>query len=193
MNPPYTFHLPNEKKGLYDRLAVFMFLLNAAVLLIRFTYFRDSITGSACQLFLYITAGCGLVLLLSMVWRRQVRRLVKLFAGAAIYLTLFWLLTAPWWAGVLNLLLIFLYIASQRELLIRVDRDGVRYPSLPPAKIRWEELSNLVLKDGLLTIDLTNDTLIQVVPDAKMNLPDERDFNEFCRERLGRKFEALNH
>lgn len=184
MNPTYIFHLPNEKKRLYDRLALFMFLLSAALLLARFYFFRESIARSAGQLFLYITAAAWLALLIFVVWREKVRRYVKVFALAAFYLSLFWFLTAPWWAGMLNLLLLFGYLVAQRELVIRVGNDAVIYPSFPPKKTGWEELSNLVLKDGLLTIDFKNDKLIQHYPDTKMNLPDEKEFNEFCREKL---------
>lgn len=185
MNPIYIFHLPNEKKKLYDRLALFMFLLSAAVLLIRFFFFRDRIHTSAGRLFLYLTAAFWLVLQIIVVARNKVRTYVKVFSLAAFYLSLFWFLTAPWWAGILNLLLILGYLAAQRELLIRVSNEAIIYPSFPSEKIEWEALSNLVLKEGLLTLDFKNDRLIQHYPDSKMNLPDEKEFNEFCRARVG--------
>jgi hypothetical protein len=45
-------------------------------------------------------------------------------------------------------------------------------------------LTNIVLKDGLLTIDMENNTLFQLEVDTDHNYPDEKGFNEFCNQLL---------
>jgi hypothetical protein len=80
--------------------------------------------------------------------------------------------------------LAFFYLLAQRELNIIVSSSHIIYPSLPKRRIQWSELNNLILKDGLLTIDFKNDAIIQHYPEQKMSLPEEKEFNEFCRERL---------
>ena len=49
------------------------------------------------------------------------------------------------------------------------------------------EINNIVLKDGLLTIDLKNNKLIQKEVNDEVLPSDEHDFNEFCRQRLSIK------
>ena len=53
------------------------------------------------------------------------------------------------------------YSISQRSLQVSVSNEMISYPSFPKKNIGWNELRNMVLKDGLLTIDLVNNRLIQ--------------------------------
>ena len=43
--------------------------------------------------------------------------------------------------------------------------------------IEWKELNNVILKDGILTIDLKNNKVFQ---NEIMSPTSEMDFNEFC-------------
>lgn len=95
-----------------------------------------------------------------------------------------WAIIGNWWAVVLCASLTFLYAASQRQLQLGIDKEGIIYPSLPQRSIRWNELNNLVLKDGLLTIDFKNDKLLQteiIESSARLN---EQEFNDFCKAQL---------
>ncbi|MFZ4057527.1 MAG: hypothetical protein ACOYKE_05285 [Ferruginibacter sp.] len=56
--------------------------------------------------------------------------------------------------------------------------------------IQWNELSNVLLKDGLLTIDFNNNTLFQVaVENQEAANFDSAIFNAFCKTQL----ESLAH
>ena len=48
----------------------------------------------------------------------------------------------------------------------------------------WKDISNVVLKDGILTIDLKNNKLIQSVISKESADINEREFNLFCKEQL---------
>jgi len=51
-------------------------------------------------------------------------------------------------------------------------------------KIQWAAVANMILKDGLLTIDMKNNRIIQqYIDDAKTKV-DQQEFNEFCRQHL---------
>lgn len=67
------------------------------------------------------------------------------------------------------------------------DQDEIVVNSLPKKHIYWEELNNVVIKDGLLTIDFKNNKLLQKEIQSGSNAKDEQDFNEFCRNRLQAK------
>jgi hypothetical protein len=66
---------------------------------------------------------------------------------------------------------------------VLVKSEGIIYPSFPVKEINWPELQNIILKDGILTIDFRNDKLIQqeIEEDEDVN---EEDFNEFCKQQL---------
>ena len=61
--------------------------------------------------------------------------------------------------------------------------DQIIYPSFPKRIIHWKELSNVILKDGLLTIDFKNNKIIQqsIMYADRVN---EKEFNEFCKKQL---------
>ncbi|MEO5892804.1 MAG: hypothetical protein ABIQ31_21320 [Ferruginibacter sp.] len=68
-----------------------------------------------------------------------------------------------------------------RKPMILVTGEGVTVKKLlsSPA-YQWNEFSNIILKDNLLTIDFKNNKLIQVsIDESKMTI-DEKEFNEFC-------------
>lgn len=49
--------------------------------------------------------------------------------------------------------------------------------------IQWNELSNVVLKDRILTLDYTNDHLLQQEIAEESYAVDEKEFNQFCLAR----------
>ncbi|MDE3145721.1 MAG: hypothetical protein KGL19_16345 [Bacteroidota bacterium] len=64
------------------------------------------------------------------------------------------------------------------------DKDEIVFNSFPQKKYLWKDVANAILKDNILTIDLKNNKLIQKEIDAEISEADEKDFNEFCKERL---------
>lgn len=55
----------------------------------------------------------------------------------------------------------------------------------PRRTIQWQDLQNVVLKDGVLTIDQKNNKIIQSeILLSESNVTDEAEFNEFCRSQF---------
>ena len=77
-----------------------------------------------------------------------------------------------------GLLLKFFY----REPTIEINREAITIRRLVASpSYSWNEFSNIILKDGLLTLDFKNNKLIQVAIDEEKMTVDENEFNEFCR------------
>jgi len=74
-----------------------------------------------------------------------------------------------------------LYEITTRKLLVTVSQNDIIYPSFPSRKIEWPQLANIVLKDGLLTIDFKNNKILQGEISGST---DEKEFNDFCRTQL---------
>jgi hypothetical protein len=70
---------------------------------------------------------------------------------------------------------------SRRKLTVLVFEDRIIYPSFPKRTIEWQELNNVILKDGWLTIDLKNNKVFQ---NEIMSPTSEIDFNGFCEDQI---------
>lgn len=67
---------------------------------------------------------------------------------------------------------------------IAFDENEVVRNTFPKKHYTWHELNNVVIKDGIITIDLKNNHLIQKEIEDPGSDKTEKEFNEFCRERL---------
>jgi hypothetical protein len=64
------------------------------------------------------------------------------------------------------------------------DGEEIAFNSFPRKTILWQDVTNAVLKDGLLTIDLKNNTLIQKQVNDPVEKQIEDEFNHFCKQQL---------
>jgi hypothetical protein len=110
----------------------------------------------------------------------------KRFTAAFFLLSLAWLKAGFWVGSVLNILFSFLNLIALQKPIVSVSERQVIYPSFPKKKIDWQELSNLILKDGLLTIDFKNNRIIQQQITDISSTIDEKEFNDFCRQQLNK-------
>ena len=109
-----------------------------------------------------------------------------IITGAFILLSLAWIVAGYWVVGVLNILFMILHIGALQKPIVSINESQVIYPSFPKKKIDWQELSNLIIKDGLLTIDFKNNRIIQQqIADISSTI-DEKEFNDFCRQQLNK-------
>jgi hypothetical protein len=89
------------------------------------------------------------------------------------------------WLSILFFILSFLEYQVKYPLEVGFTNDEVVINTLIKRKFNWSAFNNIVLKDGLLTLDFKNNKLFQKEaldddePDA-----DEDEFNEYCRECL---------
>jgi membrane protease YdiL (CAAX protease family) len=174
--------LRNDKVKQYNSMALFIVLLNVGLFILTAFYSADQ--------FIRNVALAGAVLAaLSLAagwWLTKKGKTVNasLKYLPLIIITIVWAMIGNWWAVVVSAVLTFLFATSQRQLQLGVDKTEVSYPSFPQRTIRWNELNNIVLKDGLLTIDFKNNKILQseiIESSARLN---EQEFNDFCREQL---------
>jgi len=88
-------------------------------------------------------------------------------------------------AGVLVLFMIYLRRKEQGALII-VSESNVVLPSLTGQRIiQWSELTNVIKRDDMLTIDFKSNKLMHV---EIINADDisEDEFNQFCQEQLNK-------
>ena len=107
--------------------------------------------------------------------------------GAAVLLIIGVFLSFKFWLPALIMaFLAILYIISVRQFIVSVNASNIIYPSFPKRTIQWNELNNMIIKDGLLTLDFKNNKLIHALVINRENdsALDEKEFNDFCRAQL---------
>jgi len=171
--------LKNEKKKSYQRITWLIFISNIALLILL------SIKGIFSKgEVIAIIIMIGLAIFIPLYVKSKD---VKIETSIIfIILMTAWISTGYWWVAIINFVFEIFQIAVLRKLIVRVKPDTVIYPSFPQKQIDWKELSNLILKDGLLTIDFKNNKIIQQYVDEKSLPIDEKEFNDFCRQQLNK-------
>jgi hypothetical protein len=93
------------------------------------------------------------------------------------------------WLFVAFILLAILERQVKFPLEIGFSERQIVFNTLFKKKYNWSQLANVVLRDGLLTIDFTNNRLLQreVEDEEEDEEVSEEEFNEFCRLQLQKR------
>lgn len=173
----YEIVLLNKKAKIYSTISWLIIALNF------FAFVYIGISGSAKST-LYSIAG-SVILLIIFILQVLYNKIKNQFKPVFGFIIVTWLFMGFYWPAVINALLFIFYTISTRRLAVAINEDGIIYPSFPKKIVGWNDLNNLILKDGLLTIDFKNNKLAQ----AEINVDDdnalnEQEFNDFCRNYL---------
>lgn len=178
----YIIKLPNTKVRFYDIMGWMLVIINLTVFC-TLLYYLTSLQQRG-----YAILGIGVTVIhfgLEKLFRKPHQKATAM-QSTLLYFALIWLLLFHYYIiGAASLALAVLYYIAKREMDVVVYHDRIAYPSFPPKNIRWSELNNIILKDGLLTIDFKNNKIIQQLIDGK-NTVDETAFNQYCREQLAK-------
>lgn len=83
----------------------------------------------------------------------------------------------------LILLIGFVLHYSYVKPTVELKQDAVTVKkTFSNKKYTWQDFSNIVLKDNLLTLDFKNNKVVQL--EIEENGVEEENFNAFCREKL---------
>jgi hypothetical protein len=180
----FDITLRNEKIKQYNRIALFIIIINLAL----FIYLAIFAEAKSIRI-AAIMGGSFIIIALAIEYfliqiKKNEDSPYKMYAEYAIGFA--WLQMEFWWVAAITFILGTLYLIAKRPLLVSVIKETITYPSFPKKKMAWTELNNLILKDGLLTIDLKNNSFIQQSIDQTKTSINEAEFNDFCREQLNK-------
>jgi hypothetical protein len=171
--------LKNEKERSYKRISIILLILNLLGILF-ITYLKDFTKWGP----LIIAAAAIFVVFASYYLKPKSEK--PRLAGAFFLMFIAWLSTDYWMIGTLNIIFLFLNTLALQIPIVSISESQVLYPSFPKKKIYWEELNNLILKDGLLTIDFKSNKIIQqTIAEISVTI-DEKEFNDFCKQQLNK-------
>lgn len=195
----YVVILKKDSERFTDALSVLLLLFSVIGFSIsglhdlHTTHFSGaSGTGSAtlAPTSAWLALGAALILLAGLTVNLALRR-----RGATKIRYRYWLfiaavgwvgLTSIPWIGAFFFGLAFLEYQTKRPLEIGFHHDRVVINSLIKRRFDWTAFNNIILRDGLLTLDFKNNRLMQkeVADDEEEDDADEEEFNTFCRDQL---------
>ena len=178
----YNLALRNDKVKQYNRFAIFIILLNLLVLL-AVSYFSAESRIRVYAFFGSLTIAVTLIVMFFLVRRKQHTESIYLLAGL-FFSFLTWMQVGNVWASIIIVLLMLLYIIAKKPVIIHFENDQIVYSTIPKKSVSWDQLSNVMLKDGLLTIDYRSNKIMQAEIVDLAGMINEKDFNEFCSQRL---------
>lgn len=89
------------------------------------------------------------------------------------------------WLTFLFIVLALLEYQAKYALEIGFSEKEIVVNSLWKKKYQWSQFSNIMLKDGLLTLDFINNRIFQrEIDDDEEDDADEEEFNAWCRQQL---------
>lgn len=173
----FRIFLRNDKKRLYQRMGLFLSLINFFGLMI-VLFPKAEVIGLQLAVFATIP-----VFALYWVYQLKMGSKARNWKKLEYLFALGWLVTPYPWMAAVFLALQFLYQYSVNDLAVMVEQEGITYGNLFARRFTWSELSNVVLKDGLLTLDFKSNKLFQQYLSEEA-LVNESEFNLYCQQRL---------
>jgi hypothetical protein len=188
MQYQYVVILKKDSEKATDRLSMLLCLSSAIFFL--YAAITSFLTVTPPARLAWFDAIIGLILisglLINLISRRTSRRPVR-YRYLLIIAALGWFFSFLFpWLAIPFILLAILEYQTKRPLEIGFDKDRVVINSLIRRRYDWSAFSNIILRDGLLTMDFKNNRLLQkeVADDEDDDDADEDEFNDYCRARL---------
>jgi hypothetical protein len=117
------------------------------------------------------------VLIEFLLLKLSIRKFVLLTAASIVFL----LATHSFIYSLIFLIAVLLSSNFNQSSQIYISRDLIQLKKgLINNTYHWNEFSNIILKDELITIDFINNRLLQLMVDEKLSKINEAEFNEFC-------------
>ncbi len=183
----FTFTIKDNRHNYYKKIASSLFLLNAFL----FILIALQATSVFSKIILF-SAALIIIVYAVYLWRYKKQK-ERSFVFIYMFAAIIWIaLTPSWYFALVLLFLLFIQLKLENDPLIIVAAEGIQIQGFMQSRYEWTAFSNIVLKDGLLTLDFRNNKILQVEPDwphavmPKEYAGFEKEFNDFCRQQLNK-------
>ena len=177
----YSIILPNEKAATYRYVTLFIIVIN--LLLSGFISFT-AVDHRIRYLSLVALVVCSVAVMILFINRRSNKKNTLPVMSSFLILAILWLLIGKYLLALCICCFAVIGSYTVRKLKIIFSEEGIVYPSFPKKIFLWKDISNVLLKDDMLTIDFKNNKLIQALI-SKESTVAESEFNHFCKKQLG--------
>ena len=159
--------LKNDKIKSYRLLTVFIFSINVI-------YFLYLLLNKQTRDFGEVAIGTLAVYVVYRIIQTRKQR-VRFFLDEWVFFALMLLWIENYLFAILNLIFMLQYTAATQPIIF-VFAEHIKQKNFPWKKYQWNEFSNIVLKDNILTMDFMNNKVMQGEIANEVN---EKEFNLF--------------
>lgn len=164
-------------------LDIIGFLLSALSVM----FFVLEMTTTKTLSFAYLAGTIFIVgFLVWNLYQSQIKKKKVYYNRALLIAALVWM-KMPYFQWLLFVFLILALLEHQAKYATEIgfgDKEIV-INSFPKKRYRWTHFTNIILKDGLLTMDFANNRIFQKeVLDDEEDDAEEEEFNQFCARQL---------
>ena len=175
----YVITLKKSDYRFVDQVSQLMLFFSLAIF--GYFYYTHPVSGT----FYIIIAAALLVTWIFSAYRKRM-------VGFAYFRLALLVASVGWFLGSeRNLLMGILYaVAGLFEKQVKFPQeigfseDEIVFNSFPKRKLQWNDVNNVLIKDGLITIDQKNNKLFQKEINEGVSMQVENEFNDFCRSKL---------
>lgn len=179
----YNFTLKDNNQKTFRLFVWFLFFLHVAAAGV----FALNADNANVRLSIYILLGFYALISIGYYFLRKDIKAFEPFSWImALMYGNFWLKHV----GVVALfifVLIYLFVikVQSKKTTVGFSTEGVHLTRIfKTVFISWAQTDNVIIKDNLLTIDLSSNKLIQAEVVENVAMEDEENFNRFCAEQL---------
>lgn len=180
----YSITLTQEKAGTYRLVTLLVSIINCLVFGKVYLGISDSRSGYIALIGLIVSMAALTFFIITNYTRFKSSFRVEI---SFIITAICWILLGKFLVAAFLLVFAVLGFYANRIPVIHFSEKGIQYPSFPPRTITWKEVESVILKDGILTIDLKNNQLFQLnIPFAMNSDLNETVFNKSCQSYMSR-------
>jgi hypothetical protein len=124
-----------------------------------------------------------------LIWNlyQSIKKHKKVYYSRALLIAALVWMKMPYyqWLSFLFIILALLEYQAKYSIEIGFSDNEIVFNTLFKKRYSWSQFSNIVLKDGILTLDFANNKVMQKeVEDDEDDDTSEDEFNEYCRKKL---------
>ncbi|MBC7534980.1 MAG: hypothetical protein H7258_04735 [Ferruginibacter sp.] len=174
----YNIILSNERAATHRYVTLLIIVIN--LLLSGFIFFTTS-DHRVRNLSFGAMLVCSFALVTLFITRKSNKKYTLPVMSSFLILAILWLLVGKYILALSISCFAVIGFYTVRKLTVTFSEEGILYPSFPKKLLLWKDISNVLLKDDMLTIDFKNNMLIQALI-SKESPVSESDFNLFCKK-----------
>ncbi len=120
------------------------------------------------------------------IFRGRIRKIKVYYSRSLLIAALVWMKMPFYqWLSFVFILLALLEYQAKYSIEIGFSDSEILMNTIIKKKFKWTEFSNIVLKDGILTLDFANNKIWQrEVEDDEEDDTEEIEFNNYCKKKL---------
>jgi len=172
----YLITLKKRNHGMTDQISQLMYIF--ALVTFGYSYYYHPKTGGV-----YLFIGAALLLFWAYTLIKKSKKGEAFFRLGLFICALGWVLGPERnvWMAILYVIAGLLEKQVKFPAEIGFAENEISFNSLPRKVLKWSEIKNVIIKDGLITIDQKNNKLYQKEIEGYVTADIENEFNNFAR------------